>query len=100
MFTGREKELQYLNDYYEKSGTQILVVYHSNNTHLPDSRRGSICPKASSGHVLSASPDPREAMNRKILTWKPAVMQPDFGIVLPLSKQGTRKSNFTKATSS
>ena len=27
MFTGREKELQYLNDYYEKSGTQILVVY-------------------------------------------------------------------------
>lgn len=27
MFTGREKELQYLNDYYKKSGTQILVVY-------------------------------------------------------------------------
>ena len=27
MFTGREKELQYLNDYYMKPGTQILVVY-------------------------------------------------------------------------
>ena len=27
MVTGREKELQYLNDYYKKSGTQILVVY-------------------------------------------------------------------------
>ena len=27
MFTGREKELQYLNDYYRKPGTQILVVY-------------------------------------------------------------------------
>ena len=27
MFTGREKELQYLNDYYVKPGTQILVVY-------------------------------------------------------------------------
>ena len=27
MFTGREKELQYLNDYYQKPGTQILVVY-------------------------------------------------------------------------
>lgn len=27
MITGREKELQYLNDYYEKPGTQILVVY-------------------------------------------------------------------------
>lgn len=27
MFTGRERELQYLNDYYLKPGTQILVVY-------------------------------------------------------------------------
>ncbi len=27
MFIGRDEELQYLNDYYEKSGTQILVVY-------------------------------------------------------------------------
>lgn len=27
MFTGREKELWYLNEYYKKSGTQILVVY-------------------------------------------------------------------------
>ena len=27
MFTGREKELQYLNDYYLEPGTQILVVY-------------------------------------------------------------------------
>ena len=27
MFTGREKELQDLNDYYLKPGTQILVVY-------------------------------------------------------------------------
>ena len=27
MFTGREKELQYLNDYYVKPGTQILVGY-------------------------------------------------------------------------
>ena len=27
MFTGREEELQYFNDYYLKPGTQILVVY-------------------------------------------------------------------------
>ncbi|MBR5597264.1 MAG: AAA family ATPase [Lachnospiraceae bacterium] len=27
MVTGREKELQYLNEYYKKTGTQILVVY-------------------------------------------------------------------------
>ena len=27
MITGREKELQYLNDYYKKPGTQVLVVY-------------------------------------------------------------------------
>lgn len=27
MFTGREKELWYLNEYYKKAGTQILIVY-------------------------------------------------------------------------
>ena len=77
-----------------------MVIYHSNNTHLPDSRGGSICPKVSSAHALSVSPDLREAMARKVLTWKPAAMQPEFGVALPLSKQGTRKSNFPKATSS
>lgn len=46
-----------------------MVIYHSNNTRLPDSRRGSVCPKA--------SPDLRGSHEQEDLTWKPAATQPE-----------------------